>query len=287
MDWQDTQEVSAARYDGFGFRRFEEDDNWGRVELLDLAPALSTPAAEQAIRARAARFVTGRVPIVAPLYSIAREHAGVSIVSSAPDGATLADLLGALEFGTVSLDDGALLELGFLTIRAVASLHEVAGTFAHAALTPAHVLLGADGSVLLTGAIFGDALQALQRNREQLWREFGVALPPSAGAPRFDRRGDVTQLGALVLAILLRRALTPTEYPRSVGDLVHAAVERLPTVSPVGRTALRTWLQQALQLQARAPFASALDAERAYGAVVQNVSRRLVLREILPRLRVN
>jgi hypothetical protein len=96
----------------------------------------------------------------------------------------------------------------------------------------------------------------------------------------------VTQLGALVLAILLRRSLTPSEYPRSVGELVHAATERM-NVSHACRTALRIWLQQALQLQACAPFASAIDAERAYNAIVRNVSRRLVLREILPCLRAN
>lgn len=286
MNWQDARQVTDVRHDGFGLRRFQEDDNWGRVELLDLAPALSTPAAEQAIRARASRFITGRVPIVVPLYSIAREIDGVSIVSGAPDGATLADLLGALEFGTVTMNDGALLELGALIARAVASMHEDAGTFAHAALTPGHVRLRAAEGVLLTGAVFGDALQSLQRNREQLWREFGVALPPAAGLPRFDHRSDVAQLGALVLAILTRRALTPTEYPRAVEELVHAATERME-VAGTCRTGLRLWLRQALQLQARSPFASAIEAERAYHAVVKTVNRRLVLREILPRLRVN
>src|SRR5687768_4898592 len=93
VNWQDARQVDDARHDGFGLHRFQEDDNWGRIELLDLAPALSTPAAEQAIRSRASRFITGRVPVVVPLYSIAREDAGVSIVSGAPAGATLADLL--------------------------------------------------------------------------------------------------------------------------------------------------------------------------------------------------
>lgn len=273
MTWTDALQTASTRYDGFGLRRFEQDDNWGRVELLDLGPTLSTPRAEQAIRARAARFINCRVPIVAPLYSIARGEDGVSIVSASPEGVTLADLLGALEFGTVTLNDGAILELAAMTVRAVASMHEMAGTFAHAALTPGHVLLQADGSVLLTGAVFGDALQALQKNREQLWREFGVALPPSASLPRFDHRSDVTQLGAVVLAILMRRALTADEYPRAVTELVNMATERL-SIGHKSSTALRLWLQQALQLQSRALFPSAVDAERAYVSLISDVSDR-------------
>jgi hypothetical protein len=270
---QDVMQAASMRHDGFGFRRFEEDDNWGRVELLELGPTLSTPKAEQAIRARAARFINCQVPIVAPLYSIARGEDGVSIVSGAPDGLTLADLLGALEFGVATLNDGAVLELAAMTVRAVASMHEMAGTFAHSALTPSHVLLRTDGTVLLTGAVFGDALQALQKNREQLWREFGIALPPSASLPRFDHRSDVTQLGALVLAILLRRALTADEYPRAVHDLVHTATDRL-SIGSKSSIALRLWLQQTLQLQSRALFSSAVDAERAYVSLISAVSDR-------------
>jgi hypothetical protein len=272
VTWQDALVVGDARLDGFGRRHFERDDNWGRVELLDLSPVLSTAVAEQAIRSRAARFMTGRVPIVAPLYSIARADEGVSIVSGAPEGVSLADLLGALEFGTVTLNDSAILELVAMTLRAVASMHE-AGTFAHAALTPGHFLLRPDGTVLLTGAVFGDALQSLNRNREQLWREFGVALPPSASTPRFDHRSDVTQLGAVVLAILLRRALNTDEYPRSVFDLINTATASM-SAGPVCSLALRQWLQQAFQLQAKALFASAVDAERSYAAILQDVSGR-------------
>ena len=272
MSWDDALLALEARQDGFGFRRFEHDDNWGRVELLELSPALSTPAAEQAIRARAARFINGRVSVVAPLYSIARAEDGVSIVSGAPEGVTLADVLAALEFGTITLSDGVALELAGMAAQAVAAMHET-GTFAHAALTPAHVLLRADGTMLLTGAVFGDALQALRRNREQFWREFGVALPASASLPRFDHRSDVTQLGALVLAILLRRALTADEYPRAVNELVNTAIESL-NVGAGCSGALRQWLQQTFQLHAKSLFSSAVDAERSYAAIVEHVAGR-------------
>jgi hypothetical protein len=83
----------------------------------------------------------------------------------------------------------------------------------------------------------------------------------------------VTQLGAVVLAILMRRALTADEYPRAVTELVNMATERL-SIGHKSSTALRLWLQQALQLQSRALFPSAVDAERAYVSLISDVSDR-------------
>jgi hypothetical protein len=140
-------------------------------------------------------------------------------------------------------------------------------------LSPSHVLVQPDGTVLLTGAVFGDVLQALQCNREQLWRVFGVALPPSATLPRFDQRADVTQLGALVMAMLLRRTLTASEYPKGVIDLAAAAADSV-SVTTASRSALRMWLQQALQLHPKAMFASAADAARAFEDVTAAVPGR-------------
>jgi hypothetical protein len=140
-------------------------------------------------------------------------------------------------------------------------------------LSPGHVTLHADGTVVLSGSVFGDALQALQCNREQLWRMFGLALPPSASLPRFDQRADVTQLGVLVLALLLRRTLAPGEYPKGMIDLVEAATETME-VAPRCRSALRMWLQQTLQLHPKALFATAGDAARAFADVVADRPRR-------------
>lgn len=171
------------------------------------------------------------------------------------------------------MTDQAILELCAATIRAVASLHELPGAPEHGALSPAHVLFCRDGRVLLTGALFGGALEGLQWNREQLWREFGLALPPSASLPRFDQRADVTQLGALVLAALVRRTLTPAEYPRGISDLVTMATASFAG-SPTCSSGLRMWLHQALQLHPKATLASAADAARAFAVVVRDVTGR-------------
>jgi len=55
-------------------------------------------------------------------------------------------------------------------------LHERPG-LSHGAITPAHVVITGNGGVVLTDCAFGAAFESLQWNREQLWREFRVALP--------------------------------------------------------------------------------------------------------------
>ena len=126
---------------------------------------------------------------------------------------TLSDILAALEFNTLTLADDEVLALAASVVRAAGMMHETLGPLAHGALSPGHAVVTREGSTIFTGAVFGDAIQALKRNREHLWREFGLALPPSASLPRFDQRGDVAQLGTLVLAIGLRRCLGRDEFP--------------------------------------------------------------------------
>ncbi len=264
---------SHLRHDGFGSRYSARDLHFGAVEILELSSALGTPAAEQAIRATAARQAEANASMLCRVIRIARKEQTLSITSVAAEGIGFSDVLAALEFGTVTLGDEAILDLAGAAIGAVAGMHQLPGSPAHGALNPSHLIVRRDASVGLTGTVFGDALQALQCNREQLWRIFGVALPPSASLPRFDQRTDVTQLGTLVLALLLRRTLTPGEYPKGMIDLVEVATEGI-SVSPRCRSALRMWLQQTLQIHPKALFASASDAARAYADVVADVRGR-------------
>lgn len=254
-----------ALNDGLGNRWVAMQPPHGQVEVLSLAPTLASHApAEGAIRARAARMADIEAAVFSPVRRVERDASGVRVVTDAVAGARLSHLLARLETSGEILSDAAMLELAARVIRALAVLHRLPGGFAHGALTPAHVVLRADGGVVLTDGVFGTALESLEWNREQLWREFRVALPASATLPRFDQRADVTQLGAVVLAIALRRPLRTDEYPRPALDLVLAATA---DASAPGATALRMWLQQALQLHPRSTFASAVDAERAFADV--------------------
>jgi hypothetical protein len=150
-------------------------------------------------------------------------------------------------------------------------MHERLPSLAHGALTPEHVVLQRDGTSVLTGAVYGEALQSLKRNREHLWRDFGIALPTAASLPRFDQRGDVTQLGALVLAITQRRSLRRDEYPKATREL---ALSVSVNTNPMTTSKLRLWLQDALQLHGRVTFGSAVEAARAFREALPPAAER-------------
>ncbi len=255
----------------FGVRRRMDDGTLGRVEVLDLIPALATPAAERAIRARVAAIDRRGPEGLLPAYRLERDGARLSVISVMEEGVRLRDLLAELELGTASLPADALVALAAACVRTVSRLHVTLDPLSHGSLTPAHVLVRRDGEVLLTDGVFGDALEQLEGSRGMLWRGFSIAMPPSAATARFDRRADVTQLGSIVLAIFLRRRVLMHEYPGSVADLVMTAAKG-SHLSATGSSRLRTWLQQALQLQSRAVFPSALEAGVAFADVVESLS---------------
>jgi len=128
------------------------------------------------------------------------------------------------------------------------------------------VLITNDGRVMLTDCVFGAGLEVLQRNRENLWQEFRLAMPPSASLARFDQQADVTQMGAILLAIVLQRPMRTHEYPRGVSDLIMTATESAAT--PTGSSSeLRMWLQEALQVHPRVAFRSAVESQRSFADI--------------------
>jgi len=267
----ETDQTPSVTQDGFGARSLIVDPRHGRLERVDVTPALASSASEQAIRARAAHNNSLDANPLCRVVRISRIGETLSIFSEAPDGVPLSELLAGLEFKTISLSSEELLELSSSIVTALATMHECLPTIAHGAVTPAHIVLQRDGSAVLTSAVFVDALQALQRSREHLWRDFGIALPMSASAARFDQRGDVSQLGAVVLAIMQGRSLRRDEYPKNTQDL---AMSVSVASNPVTESKLRTWLQDALQLHGRVSFASAVEAARAFREVLPAAAER-------------
>lgn len=258
--------------DGLGVRWIEADATCGWVEVLEMASTLSGhPAVEQALRARAARDADLDGAPVVPVQRIDREGDRLRVIARRQDGLRLSDLLADLEFGNETLGDAGLMELAASVVRAVSAVHQLPGVLAHGALNPAHVVITRDGSAVLTDAIFGHALEALHHNREQLWREFSLALPAAASLHRFDQRTDVSQLGAVVLAVALRRPLRADEYPRGISDLVISAT---PDQRGLHASALRMWLQQALQLHPRAVFGTATGAHQVFAEMMAGAGFR-------------
>lgn len=250
---------------GLGTRKHLDDPFWGPVEVLDLRPELTTLGAERAIRmAVTALRDSGAVRDggpVAPTHDVRRVGNVLAVMSADCGGVKLSDLLDALQVGALALSESAVFDLAAAVVRAVAWLHERPGGRAHGALTPAHIVLGKDGGVMLTDAVYAEALRGLEWNRDTCWRELGLALPPSASLPRFDQRADVVQLGTVVLAVLLRRRLTVEDYPAGLHDLVMAATSGPPGVAAAP---IRAWLQEALHLHPRSTFGSGIEAARAF-----------------------
>jgi hypothetical protein len=250
-----------VRQNGFGVRRFEHDDCLGRIEVLTLTPALATASAEQMVRLRAARMSEVGAGLIEPVHRIDRDDAGLHVVAGSNDGVPLSTVLTALEARRLTLSDESVLDIAAALLRTTAALHAMPGAVAHGAIVPGHVMLSRQGRVVFTDAALGSALEAMQRNRDHHWREFGLVLPSAASWPRFDRCTDVTQIGAVVLALVLRRPLRPDEDPRGIAELVASAT------AGAGAGGLRMWLNQSLQLN-RATFADAAEADRAFCDIV-------------------
>ena len=263
-----TQGEPYSLEDGLGVRRIETDGRTN-TEVLEFTPALaSQPILEQAIRGRASRYADLDIRLFAPVKRIERAGQTLRVASEMPAGVRLSHLLAHLESTGEVVPESAMFELSSLVVNAVAALHSWPGRLAHGAINPAHVLLTHDGRIMLTDCVFGAALEVLQRNREALWKEFGLAMPAAASLGRFDQQADVTQMGALILAIVLQRPLRAGEYPRGVSDLVVTATESssAPGIRSAS-SALRMWLQEALQTHPRVAFRSAVEAQRAFADI--------------------
>lgn len=272
---------------GLGTRRLADDSRWGAVEILDLVPALSTIAAERAIRLRATAMRESGTAHpgspVAPVHDVRRVHDTVSVIAPDPDGVRVQDLLVAMETGTLALTQESLLDLAAAAVRAVAWLHDRPGSMAHGMLSPEHIVLGREGVITLTDAVFADALVTLHWNRERLWRECRLTMPASATLPQFDQRADVVQIGGVVLALLLQRPLRVADYV-VIPDLIMEATSRFGAAS-----ALRGWLQQALHLHPKLTFATAGDASAHFSLAISEGNRpaartRNVLRQVISGL---
>lgn len=260
--------------DGLGTRRLVAHlGEW--EEELELSPALCRdPAIDDAIRARAARWAELPKEWVAHVRGVERDGATVRVAADALTGLRLTDLLTYLESAPDSLSHSAMMALVMSVIDAVSVLHEWSRPLVHGALAPSHVVITHEGRTMVSDAVYGDAIEAMQLNRGQLWEGYGLMFPASANLPRCDQVSDVTQLGALVLAIALRRPLRVDEYPHGIPDLVSSTRMEATRTQGSSTSALHMWLQQALQLRQRATFSNAVQAKVAFEAVTAGQSVR-------------
>jgi len=236
------------------------------VEVFRLRGELtSVPAFEFALRERVSRLSSFRHPCYAHVRSVERlkdPSSTLALVSDVTAGVRLSELLAFADRAHVTLDiDAALCLLGQL-VPAVAMLHAIGPEIAHGALAAERIMVTPGARITIVEHVMGSAIEQLRFTRERYWKDLRIALPHGAGAPKFDHRVDVTQLGAVALSLILGRPLLDDEGPSRLGNVVASAwaVSARGGLEPLP-AGLRAWLTSALQLDPRSSFASAIDAQ--------------------------
>jgi serine/threonine protein kinase len=264
--------------DGFGERVVAVDGATGELlQILRIRPALTAvPSFEFALRERAARLANFRHAYygrVRRIDRVAVPAPGLSIVSDHVEGTRLSDILRVAYERNLQLDINTALCMIRQLVPAVALLHENAREVAHGLIAPERLLVTPHARLVIVEHVLAAAVEQLQFGRDRLWQEFRIAMPPSAGLPRFDHRADVTGVGLVALALVLGRPIEVHEFPSQLPTLLNEARERtaLGGEQPLSPP-LRDWLARALQLDTRRAFASAPEALTALEEIVADDS---------------
>jgi hypothetical protein len=212
---------------------------------------------------------------------------GLAVVSDHVEGTRLSDLLRTAQEQRLSLDTSAALCLLQQLVPAVALLHENARDAAHGMIAPERIVITPQGRLVIVEHVLGAAIEQLQFGRDRLWQEFRIAMPATAGLPRFDHRADVAGIGLVSLALMLGRPLARDEYPYHVSALLNETQARFGGAAQPLSPGLRAWIARALQLEIRRAFASASEAVAALDELLasepQHVAAPVALEAFLTR----
>jgi len=259
--------------DGLGERRLTKDSAGTSVEALCLRRELAAvPSFEFALRERMTRLAGFRHAYYGRARAAERStefDQALTILSDATPGIRLSALLDTAHEQRLPVDLDVALCLIRQLVPAVAILHESARDASHGAIGPERLIVTPNGRLVIVEYVLGSALEQLLFTRDRYWTELRIALPRVAGLPRFDHLADITQVGVVALSLILGRTLRDDEYPARIGEVVATASasnarggkEPLPA-------ALRSWLQRALQLDARNSFPSAIEARGEFERVL-------------------
>ena len=261
------QSTPVVFEDGIGERLSAVGGANESLEVLKVSNELSAVSTfESALKEQTLRLAEFRHESFARVRAVERLDARTStvvVISERVRGVRLSEVLATAERQGIPLELDAALCLIRQLVTAVAALHDAAPDSCHGAIAPERIVVTPDGRLVLAEYVLGPALEELRFSQERYWRELGIALPHTFGLPRFDLFADVTQIGAVALAIFLGRRLRVEEYPAKIGDVVDNASSNLESGGFMQLPALlRAWLRSALQLEPRHSFVSAIGAKK-------------------------
>ena len=259
--------------DGLGERRYAVGTVSEPLEVLKLSSVLSSVSSfDFALRERTARLAGFRHEAYGRVRSIEldRRTSALLVTSDYVAGIRVSTMLAETQKRGIPLEFNAVRSLVRQLVAAAAALHGTAPDVGNGTIAPERLVLTPTGRLTVVEYVLGAAMEQLGHTRARYWRELAVALPGMVGTPLFDARTDVTQIGAVALALILGRPLTPEDYPERLTDLIQTATMRTVSgaVDPLPES-VRDWLMQALQLDQWESFASPTDAriglEEAFG----------------------
>ena len=258
--------------DGLGIRVVRADPTSGdTLEVHFPCPELA--AYERSIKERTSRLTSFRHARFAPVKGVETtdsEHGKIGVVFDYIVGPRLSEMLDAASRHEVTVDTNAALHLLREMMAALGVLHE-SRNVTHGAIGPERLILTPRGRLVITDFTLGLALERLQYTRQRLWRDFRIAMPPSAGSARFDRGTDVTQVGHVALALLIGCRLDETFRLKAAVDAateVTAQGERHPLSD-----GLKSWLERATGADARKAFTTIQQAGTALEQVLLKEKR--------------
>ena len=266
-------------HDGLGERRHTSGAGNQPLEVLILHEELTAvPSFEPALRERVEQLAAFQHPSftrVRGAGKLTKGQARLIVASDRVPGVRLSEILTAAEQRLIPLEIDAALCLLRQIVPAMAALHAKAPDACHGALAPERIILTPDARAVIVEHVYGSALEQLRFSHERYWRELRIPLPLTGGLPRFDRRADVTQIGALALALILGRPLGDDEYPARVADIVEGVRAISATGLEVLPAGIRSWLSRTLQLDPRRSFLTAIEAQTELNAIAVGDEARL------------
>lgn len=252
-------------HDGLGDRLLIRDAHGGPLhEALVLRAELSAvPSFEFSLNQRLSELDTFDHPSFVPIRRMVRVPGPLprlSLIADYFSGARLSDVLARCEKDGKPFSTGTVLFLIREILDAVSALHRRHGNVAHGALAPERIVIG-EGKVRIADYVLGSAIEQLRFPPERYWKELRVAVPPSAGSSRLDRRVDVAQIGMIAVALFAGRRLRDAEHIGGLGEVMMGLSQQVESERRSLSLPLRGWLIKALHMDSRRTFVSAIEAK--------------------------